>query len=219
MLFDFYPQHEKEMRQKLLGSLSKKEAIFSHRFTEEDITFKINKVSEKGFIILLAQSLFQIASLKTYNKGIYVRRVINNFDEKMINDFGLNNNYLIDTAKDENEDILFRAACLTCYMSQYFLDKKIARNSFFENGIGDVFLSLMSENTKDILTNALFVFCYEMQTYDEALMEFLGCFSILIKDDFFCRAKIQNVYLRLRERSFAPVSSRKCLRNWLSYSY
>lgn len=77
----------------------------------------------------------------------------------------------------------------------------------------------MSENTKDILTNALFVFCYEMPTYDDALMEFLGYFSILIKEDFLCRAKIQNIYLRLRERSFAPVSSMKCLRSWLNYSY
>lgn len=217
-LFKAFPEHEDSLRKKLiLCPLQNIVGLEGVNNTEPYFTIDVEK--EKVFIFHLARYLLDFESTKDYFNFHHYHLIHIEYNEDYVRKFGLDNDFLIETAFSNSEDVRVRAACLSLYMSQSFSDKKSIVNYFFENQLDELFFQLVTPETKGILMMAAFCFLCSIGNYDELLMGFLGRVSILIKDNFKLRMLIQNVYQRWRERSFAVVQKSNLLEDWLNYSY
>lgn len=217
-LFRFYPEKAAELKSIFIKNLKNNPHNIHHRNLYSDPYFTINKETEKELIIILAKSIF-IESSNFRTLGIAVRCAIDDFNENSIKGFGFDNQYLIESILDLNENDDFRVACFACLLSQTNSSDYDIKKIFFEMSLDMALLNLVSDVTLDLLTSSVFMLCNNQKIYDEKLMAFLGAFSDKIKIDYQNWSKIQNIYTRWRERSFAPVLKTDCLDKWLSYTY
>lgn len=218
-LFLIYPEHEKEIREKLCLSSPDSNRLVVSDFDDEKSLLKINPQTEKKLIVIFANSLIKgrVQNYITHHSGY--RPLNDNYNEKVLSKMGIPNDFLINTFTNPEESSDIRAACLGCYISQHFTEKNHIINDFFKNKHDELFLSLLTEETTDLLINALYIFLYDIPTYDYIHMEFIGDASLITKESYSARLILQNIYQRWRERSFAPVQRNEVLESWLEYSY
>lgn len=217
-VFRTFPEHEKKIRQKLL-SCELKDSDDHFRVSEKNIFFKIDIVTEKKFVIFLAQTLLQSNVYNMYSRLSRSRVIRDDFNEEFINKYGLNNEALICITKNNLEDNLFRSACLSLIISQKSINGASITQAFFDESLDVIFFDVFNEDNKKMLSAAAYQLLLSVTSYDIKLMEFIGRLSLLIKDDIEERLMIQNIYLRWRERSSAPVLKSNDFEHWLSYTY
>lgn len=218
-LFNAFPSHKDDLKDLLVSNIDLSNFKHSPRISIQYPFFEIDKVKHKKALIIFANALFITSSRLSFSKMLNIRLSVRDFSQRSIESMGLDNEYLLERIldKDENPDI--RVACSALLLCQISHDRNRMQNILFDNYLDDILLSLISKDTVNIITNTIFILCYNLSTYDDNLMIFLGKFSNIVKNDYFNRIKLQNIFLRLRERSFAPVSQHNCLGDWLNYSY
>jgi hypothetical protein len=188
-------------------------------FKDHNMLLNINIDTEKKYIINFASALFKGRVSNIIAHDASYRPISANYNESVLLKMGIPSSTLIKIFLDTNEDSMIRAACICCYINQNSSRKSEFINDFFEKKYDEIFVSLLQAESQDLLINALYTFVYDIPTYDNRLMEFLGGVSIATKEDYNSRLILQNVYQRWRERSFAPVNRSQSLASWLDYTY
>ncbi len=217
-VFRTFPEHEKIIRQKLL-SCDIKYGDDHFRVSGKNILFNIEIVTEKKFVIVLAHTLLQSNIYNMYSRVSRSRVIRDDFNEEFINKYSLDNDSLISFAKSTLEDDIFRSACLSLIISQKNIYGVSITQAFFDEGLDIIFFEIFNEDSKKMLNSAAYQLLLSVTSYDIKLMEFIGRLSLLIKDDIEERLMIQNIYLRWRERSSAPVLKSNDFEHWLNYTY
>lgn len=218
-LFLIYPEYESEIREKLCLSSTESIRFGIGNFDDENMLLKINPTTEKRLIVSFANSLLKGRAQNYITHHAGYRPIDDGFNSDLLSKMGIPNDFLVNTFTNPEETIDTRVACLSCYISQHFTDKNKVITDFFKNRYDDLLLSLLTEKTTDILVNSLYIFLYDIPTYDKTQMEFIGNISLITKESYSARLILQNIYQRWRERSFAPVQRSEVLDSWLEYSY
>ncbi|MEA3939699.1 hypothetical protein HWQ18_20990 [Enterobacter ludwigii] len=218
-LFNIYPEHETKLRDLLKNTSSESIRMGFDNFKDHNMLLNINIDTEKKYIINFASALFKGRVSNIIAHDASYRPISANYNESVLLKMGIPSSTLIKIFLDTNEDSMIRAACICCYINQNSSRKSEFINDFFEKKYDEIFVSLLQAESQDLLINALYTFVYDIPTYDNRLMEFLGGVSIATKEDYNSRLILQNVYQRWRERSFAPVNRSQSLASWLDYTY
>lgn len=217
-IFNFYPQYQQEIRNKLV-SLEPVKGIGGCYIESDNYFFKINTDTELIFLVYLINSLYSDQSLVEYGFVDTETILGSNYDEDFIKKFGLSNDMLLSYGFDEMLPKNIRVASFCLYLSQSFKNKDEVIEHFFSEKIDQVLLSLHSKESCRLITISLYLFLRSINHYDDKLINFLGLYTILIKENFNSRFLIQYIYSKWRERSSAVVHNARLLESWLNYSY
>lgn len=218
-VFHVYPEHESEIREKLLSAPIPKTSPRFNSFTNTKLFMKINTEKEKSLLLNIARVLLQYRIDKDFHPDIYYTPSSEKQDDDLLTAFGISNEFLISIFTCFHETEALRSAAMVCYLTQHFENKTVIINEFFSQNHDAVMIDLLKSCDQEILVDSLFVFLHDAPTYDATLMDFLGHVSIITKEDHKSRITLQNIYQRWRERSFAPVQKNNVLDSWLSYTY
>ncbi|HGE7133023.1 TPA: NACHT domain-containing NTPase [Citrobacter freundii] len=217
--FSAYPEHESEIREKLLIAPINKSQTRFNKLTSKTKFIRINTEKEKNFLINFSKALLQNRIDKYLAPEIHYIPSSEKLEENLLAKIGISNEFLISifTSADETEEL--RSAAIICFLTQHFENKVAIIDEFFIQNYDVVMIHLLKYCDQEMLIDSLYVFLYDVPTYDATLMEFVGHLSIITKEDHKSRITLQNIYQRWRERSFAPVQKYNVLDSWLSYTY
>ncbi|WP_406627795.1 NACHT domain-containing protein [Pectobacterium carotovorum] len=218
-VFSVYPEHESEIREKLLYTPIHKSSARFDFLTDKTLVIKIDIEKEKNLLINFARVLLQYRLGKYMTPDLHHIPSTERADESLLSAIGISNEFLISifTCTEEKEEL--RTAAIICYLTQPFENKTVIISEFFSYGYDVIMLDLLKSGNQEMLTESIYVFLYDAPTYDSILMDFLGHVTIITKEDYSSRVTLHNIYQRWRERSFAPVQKHNVLDSWLSYTY
>lgn len=217
-LFIMLPDHEHELRKKLLLI---DDHFMENLFHDEGKIgfFKINLPDEKGFIISFAYSIYHSSFSGGYprnNNTVYVR---DDYNVIFLNNYNITLENLINFVTDRSEKPLLRVASLACLLPLVSDEKLGLLEIFFNKDLDLILLDLISDETIELIAASTFVFLKSIKNHDDRIIEFLGQFSLLTKSRFRVRSLMQSIYRDWRERSSAPVIEGEFLSRWLSYQF
>jgi len=217
-IFEIYPESKNE----LLDALSKLTPPKENNYMRDEGRgpyFEIDLLKHKTLIINLSYSLFYVTSYSGTHPNSHVVMTLDNYNVEFLKQFSLDDKKLIIIIRDINEDTLLRACALSCFLALSSSNKINHSSNFFDNDLDSIFISLVNDETIEILSKGLHVFLSNIQNLDERLENLLGSFSLKAKNNYHVRMLMQSIYRRWRERSSAPVESGQHLDNWLKYIF
>lgn len=214
-LFNAFPEKANDLR-KLFITCNPHELDLNCQISNANETFIINQANEQPFIAFLATSLlygiYEFNSRHTVNSNFSQITV----SQAVIEGFGLTKLDLCNLFRSHDNDKLIRASCFALYLSLETDNRTRAINDFLDGDMDKIVFEIFSEETEKLLTAALYNMLSNVNVINERLIELLGGYSSLIKNNHHSRILIQTIFERWRERSNSVVFGTGLLENWLA---
>ncbi|EMG9222593.1 hypothetical protein V5353_003694 [Enterobacter hormaechei] len=218
-VFLAHPEHESEVRKKLIDTPIQNSSNRFNIITNKTVFIKIDIENEKNLLVNFSRAFLQYRIDKYIAPDIHYTPSSDKSDENFLAAIGISTDFLISIFTNPHEKDELRSAAIICYLTQQFENKNVIISEFFAQKYDVVIINLLKSCNQERLIDSLYVFLYDVQTYDSTLMDFIGNISIITKEDHRSRITLQNIYQKWRERSFAPVQKHNVLESWLSYTY
>jgi hypothetical protein len=134
----------------------------------------------------------------------------------LIKQYGLDNDILMKLFMNEKLDSIHRAAAFCCYICQSGDEGSNIIGTFFELNQDALVLYFCEQKLPSWYVGCLVYSLGFFDPNEDLVMELVGQILHIYREDYNARAVIQDLLSKWRERSSAPVQSRKILDEWLS---